>query len=67
MRGPCGDVNAADLGTAVWREGLSALVDEESAGAVRRDDAPTAEGVGDEPDEPHGGEHPPSPRPSRTF
>ena len=58
MGGLCGDVNTAEIGTAVWREGLSALVEEESARAVRRDDAQTAEGVGDELDEPAGGEYP---------
>jgi len=58
MRGLCGDVDATELGTVVWREGLSAPVDEERACTVRRDDAQTAEGVGDEPDETARGEHP---------
>jgi hypothetical protein len=46
-----GDVHLAEFGAAIGGEGLSTLAGEERAGAVRRDDAETAEGVGDEPDE----------------
>ena len=47
-----GDVYAAKFSAAIRRERLSSVVDEECAGAIGRDDAETAEGVGDEPDEP---------------
>ena len=52
-----GDVDAAEFGVAVGRECLSTLVDEERAGAVRRDDTETAKRVGDEPDEAARREH----------
>jgi hypothetical protein len=39
------------LGAAIRRKHLSSLVDEGCASAIGRDDAKTAEGVGDEPDE----------------
>jgi hypothetical protein len=52
-----GDVDAAEFGAAIGRVCLSTLVDEERAGAVRRDDAETTEGIGDGPDEAARGEH----------
>jgi len=58
VRGLSGDVDPAELGAAVWREGLWALVDEERPRGVRRDDAQAAQGAGDESDEPARGEHP---------